>query len=172
MTRRILLLPLWAIACAGFVKGQGTTKPEEDPAGEAAIQEVRNVLTGYDEATKTGNADARAPLFNDNMLCVSERFGRGETLDKAQVMDLYRSGKLKNISYVHNNIRLQAFGPNTVVMTGRSTPSCDTKGNSPKAPGCLRSFSLSWMDGGRLRLSTSLTFPRVTLPGINRALTR
>jgi len=94
VTRRILLLPWFAMACIGFVKGQGTTKIEEDPAGEAAIQEVRSVLTGYDQATKTGNADARAPLFNDQMLCVSERFGRGETLNKAEVMDLYRSGKL------------------------------------------------------------------------------
>src|SRR5690349_7497956 len=108
VSRRILLLPWLAVACAGFAKGQGATKIEEDPAGEAAIREVRSVLTGYDQATKTGNADARAPLFNDKMLCVSERFGRGETLNKAQVMDLYRSGKLKNISYAHDNIRLQA----------------------------------------------------------------
>jgi hypothetical protein len=119
------------------VKGQGTTKVEEDPVGEAAIQEVRNVLTGYDEATKTGNADARAPLFNDNMLCVSERFGRGETLDKAQVMDLYRSGKLKNISYAHDNIRMHAFGGNTVVMTGRSTTILRYKGKLSKGPRSL-----------------------------------
>jgi hypothetical protein len=125
---------LLAASCVSFVKGQGTTKVEEDPVGEAAIQEVRNVLTGYDEATKTGNADARAPLFNDNMLCVSERFGRGETLDKAQVMDLYRSGKLKNISYAHDNIRMHAFGGNTVVMTGRSTTILRYKGKLSKGP--------------------------------------
>jgi hypothetical protein len=134
VTRRILLLPWFAMACIGFVKGQGTAKIEEDPAGEAAIHEVRDVLTGYDQATKTGNADARAPLFNDQMLCVSERFGRGETLNKAEVMDLYRSGKLKNISYAHDNIRLQAFGGNTVVMTGRSTTILRYKGKLSKGP--------------------------------------
>jgi hypothetical protein len=132
---------LLATACVSFVKGQGTTKVEEDPVGEAAIQEVRNLLTGYDQATKTGNADARAPLFNDNMLCVSERFGRGETLDKAQVMDLYRSGKLKNISYAHDNIRMQAFGGNTVVMTGRSTTILRYKGKLSKGP------SSAWCKG-------------------------
>jgi len=137
---------LLAAACVSFVKGQGTTKVEEDPVGAAAIQEVRSVLTGYDEATKTGNADARAPLFNDNMLCVSERFGRGETLDKAQVMDLYRSGKLKNISYAHDNIRLQAFGGNTVVMTGRSTTILRYKGKLSKGPR-LFTFVLVKLDG-------------------------
>ena len=146
MTRRILLLPLLAAACVSFVKGQGTTKVEEDPVGEAAIQEVRNVLTGYDQATKTGNADARAPLFDDNMLCVSERFGRGETLNKAQVMDLYRSGKLKNISYAHDNIRMQAFGGNTVVMTGRSTTILRYKGKLSKGPR-LFTFVLVKLDG-------------------------
>jgi hypothetical protein len=132
--RRILLLPLLVMTCAGFVQGQGAAKREADPTEEVAIQEVRNVLAGYDQFTKTGNADARAPLFNDNMLCISERFGRGETLNKAQVMDLYRSGKLKNISYAHDNIHLQAFGANTVVMTGHSTTTLRYKGKLSKGP--------------------------------------
>jgi hypothetical protein len=132
--RRILLFPLLVMTCAGFMKGQDAAKRAADPAEEAAIQEVRNVLASYDQSTKTGNADARAPLFSENMLCISERFGRGETLNKAQVMDLYRSGKLKNISYAHDNIRLQAFGANTVVMTGHSTTTLRYKGKISKGP--------------------------------------
>ena len=93
-----------------------------------------SLLASYDQATKTGDAEARAPMFHDDMLCISERFGRGETLNKSQVMDLYRSKRLKNISYAHNNIHLEAFGPNTVVMTGRSTTVLEYKGRLSKGP--------------------------------------
>jgi hypothetical protein len=134
LTRRILLLPFLAIPFVGFVQSQSNTKAGEDPAGEVAKQEILAVLKEYDQATKTGNVDARAPLFNDDMLCLSERFGRGEVLNKAQVMELYRSGNLKNISYVHNNIRLRAFGGNTVVMTGHSDTILQYRGKLSKGP--------------------------------------
>jgi len=134
MTRRILLLPVLVIGCVGFVQSQSNTKAGEDPAGEAAKKEILEVLKSYDQATKTGNVEARAPLFNDDMLCLSERFGKGEVLNKAQVMDLYRSGNLKNISYVHNNIRLRAFGGNTVVMTGHSDTILQYRGRLSKGP--------------------------------------
>lgn len=134
MIRRIPLFPVLAIICVGFAKGQGSARMEASLAEETAIQEVRTVLAAYDQSTKTGNTDARSPLFNDKMLCISERFGRGETLNKDQVMDLYRSGKLKNISYAHDNIHLQAFGANTVVMTGHSTTTLRYKGRLSKGP--------------------------------------
>jgi hypothetical protein len=134
VTQRILLLPALAIACVTFIQSQNNTKPGEDPAGEAAKKEVLEVLKAYDQATKTGNVDARAPLFSDDMLCLSERFGKGEVLNKAQVMDLYRSGNLKNISYVHNKIRLRAFGANTVVMTGHSDTVLQYRGRLSKGP--------------------------------------
>jgi hypothetical protein len=89
LTRRILVLPLLGIALVGFVQSQSTPKVAEDPAGEAAKQEILAVLKDYDQATKTGNADASSPLYNDDMLLLSERFGRGEVLTKAQVMDLH-----------------------------------------------------------------------------------
>jgi hypothetical protein len=134
MTRPILFFPVLAIAFVGFIQGQGTTKIAEDPAGEAAKKEVLAVLKGYDQATKTGNQDARAPLFNDDMLALSERFGRGEVLNKTQLLDLHRSGKLKNISYAHDDIRLRAFGGNTVVMTGHSTTVLNYRGKISKGP--------------------------------------
>ena len=146
MTRRILLLPLLGIALVGFVQSQSTPKTGEDPAGEAAKQEILAVLKDYDQATKTGNADASAPLYNDDMLLLSERFGRGEVLTKAQVMDLHRSGRLKNISYVHNNIRLRAFGGNTVVMTGHSDTILEYKGKLSKGPR-LFTFVFVKLDG-------------------------
>jgi hypothetical protein len=146
LTRQILMLPLLGIALVGLVQSQSTTKAREDPAGEVAKQEILNVLKGYDQATKTGNADASAPLYNDDMLLLSERFGRGEVLTKAQVMDLHRSGRLKNISYVHNNIRLRAFGGNTVVMTGHSDTILEYKGKLSKGPR-LFTFVFVKLDG-------------------------
>jgi hypothetical protein len=146
LTRQILLLPLLGIALVGLVQSQSTTKAGEDPAGEVAKQEILNVLKGYDQATKTGNADASAPLYNDDMLLLSERFGRGEVLTKAQVMDLHRSKRLKNISYVHNNIRLRAFGGNTVVMTGHSDTILEYKGKLSKGPR-LFTFVFVKLDG-------------------------
>jgi uncharacterized protein (TIGR02246 family) len=118
----------------------------QDPAGEVAKQEILAVLKDYDQATKTGNADASAPLYNDDMLLLSERFGRGEVLTKAQVMDLHRSKRLKNLSYVHNNIRLRAFGGNTVVMTGHSDTILEYKGKLSKGPR-LFTFVFVKLDG-------------------------
>ena len=146
MTRQILLLPLLGIALVGLVQSQSTTKAGEDPAGETAKQEILAVLKDYDQATKTGNADASSPLYNDDMLLLSERFGRGEVLTKAQVMDLHRSKRLKNISYVHNNIRLRAFGGNTVVMTGHSDTILEYKGKLSKGPR-LFTFVFVKLDG-------------------------
>ena len=146
MTRRFLVLPLLGIAFVGFVQSQSTTKVAEDPAGEAAKQEILAVLKDYDQATKTGNTSASAPLYNDDMLLLSERFGRGEVLTKAQVMDIHKSGRLKNIKYVHNNIRLRAFGGNTVVMTGHSDTILEYKGKLSKGPR-LFTFVFVKLDG-------------------------
>jgi len=142
--QRMLLLPFLGVV--GLVQSQSITKTGEDAAGEAAKQQILNVLKEYDQATKTGNADASAPLYNDDMLLLSERFGRGEVLTKTQVMDLHRSGRLKNISYVHNNIRLRAFGGNTVVMTGHSDTILEYKGKLSKGPR-LFTFVFVKLDG-------------------------
>jgi hypothetical protein len=147
VTPRILLLPVLAIAFVGLVRSQGTTTKGEDPAGEVAKQEVLEILKGYDRATKAGDVDALAPMYNDDMLLISERFGRGEVLNKTQVMDLYRSKKLQNISYVHNNMRLRAFGRNTVVMTGHSATVLRYKGELSKGPR-LFTFVFVKLNGG------------------------
>jgi hypothetical protein len=116
MTKRILLLT--AIAMAGFVgflTGQVTTERKveivkyplpgsEDTVGEVETKEARKVLDDFyqskvlqmgAQASPSNDVAARGRLMADHFIQVSERFGIGERLTKAQTLADTESGHIQ-----------------------------------------------------------------------------
>jgi hypothetical protein len=159
MIRRVLPLALMAIACAGFVRGQGTTEKIEivkypvpgspDAAGEIKTAEQRKVLDDFyqskvleelDHAAVTNSGSAHANLLADQVVWVSERLGVGERLTKDQVEADTGNSHLKMNTHTHDHVRMVAFG-NTVVVSGRSTSVLHYGGKIDKGP---RVFAEVW----------------------------
>jgi hypothetical protein len=113
MTKRILLLIAIAVAgFAGFLTGQVTTEKKveivkyplpgsEDTVGEVETKEARKVLDDFyqskvlqmgAEASPSNDVAARGRLMADHFIQVSERFGIGERITKAQVLADTKSG--------------------------------------------------------------------------------
>jgi Domain of unknown function (DUF4440) len=165
VTRRIVLLPLLAVALVGFVKGTTEKKVElvryplpgsEDTVGEVETKQARKVLDDFyqskvlDEGIQiamSNDAAARGRLIADQAVRVSERFGIGERLTKAQVLANIGSGGEHNDKVMHDHIRLVAFGNNVVVVSGRSTSTLQYGGKVFNGP---RVFGDVWVkEGGR-----------------------
>jgi ketosteroid isomerase-like protein len=168
VTRRIALLPLLAVALVGFVKGTTEKKVEvvkypipgsEDTVGEVETKEARKVLDDFyrskvtDEfaqAAKSNDAAAVVSLMPDQVVWVTERFGIGEKLTKAQVAASIVSGHDHMDKFKHDHIRLVAFGGNTVVVSGRSISNKHYEGKVFNGP---RVFVVVWIkQGGRWHL--------------------
>lgn len=79
-------------------------------------------LENYDKALLTNDRAALGQLIADRVVWVSERFGKGEDLTKAEVLDSFGSKKVISVaSHERDHVLLRVFGPNTVFMTGNST---------------------------------------------------
>ena len=163
MTRRILLLTVIALAgFAGFLMGQVTTEKKlevvkyslpgsEDTVGEVESKEARKVLDDFyqsnvlqmsAQASPNNDVAARGRLMADHFIQVSERFGVGERLTKAQVLADTQSGNMHMDRLKHDHIRLIAFGENTVVVTGHSSSSLHYNGKVDTAD---RVFGDTWV---------------------------
>jgi Domain of unknown function (DUF4440) len=163
MTNRILLLLVIALTgFAGFLAGQATTEKKieivkyplpgsEDTVGEAETKEARKVLDDFyqsnvlqlsAQASPSNDTSARGRLMADHFIEVSERFGIGERLTKAQVLADTQSGNMHMDHLKHDHIRLIAFGENTVVVTGHSSSSLHYNGKVDTAD---RVFGDTWV---------------------------
>jgi hypothetical protein len=163
MTKRILLLLVIALTgFAGFLAGQATTEKKieivkyplpgsEDTVGEAETKETRKVLDDFyqsnvlqlsAQASPSNDTAARGRLMADHFIQVSERFGIGERLTKAQVLADTQSGNMHMDHLKHDHIRLIAFGENTVVVTGHSSSSLHYNGKVDTAD---RVFGDTWV---------------------------
>ena len=78
----------------------------------------------------------------DHFIQVSERFGIGERLTKAQVLADTKSGQMHMDHLKHDRIRLIAFADNVVVVTGHSTSSLHYNGKVDTAD---RVFGDTWV---------------------------
>src|SRR4029077_16507980 len=149
MTKRILLLTAIAfVGFAGFLTGQVTTETKveivkyplpgsEDTVGEAATKEARKVLDDFyqskvlqmsADASPINDVAARGRLMADHFIQVSERFGSGERLSKAEVLPDTKSGQMHMDHLKHDHIRLLAFGDSVVIVTGHSSSALHYKG--------------------------------------------
>jgi hypothetical protein len=151
-----------AIALVGSVKGQdsGQNKVEfikypvpgsEDATGEIQTPEDRELLNDFyqsrvqeqlHQAVMTNDAAKFAPLLADQMTWVSERFGKGIILTKAQVLDDFRSSTLHVNTQTHNHVRLVVVGSTTIVVTGMSYSNLTYQGKVSKGP---RMFAEVWV---------------------------
>ena len=163
MTKRILLLIAIAFAgFAGFLTGQVITEKKmeivkyslpgsEDTVGEVETKEARKVLDDFyqskvlqmgAEASPSNDVGARGRLMADHFIQVSERFGIGERLTKAQVLADTESGHMHMDRLKHDHIRLVAFGDNVVVVTGHSSSALHYNGKVDTAD---RVFGDTWV---------------------------
>ena len=163
MTKRIPLLMAIAVAgFAGFVMGQVTTEKKaeivkyplpgsEDTVGEVETKEARKVLDDFyqskvlqmsAEASPSNDVAARGRLMADRFIQVSERFGIGERLTKAQVLADTGSGQMHMDHLKHDHIRLLAFGDNVVIVTGHSSSELHYNGKVDTAD---RVFGDTWV---------------------------
>lgn len=163
MTKRILLATAMVLAgFVGFLAGQVNSerKPEivkyplpgsEDTVGEVETQQARKVLDDFyqskvlqmgAEASPINDVTARGRLMADHFVQVSERFGTGERLSKAQVLADTKSGQMHMDQLKHDHIRLIAFGEDVVVVTGHSSSSLHYNGKVDTAD---RVFGDTWV---------------------------
>lgn len=163
MTKGILLLMAIAfVGFVGFLAGQVTTEKNleivkyplpgsEDTVGEVETKEARKVLDDFyqskvlqmgAEASPINDVSKRGPLMADHFIQVSERFGIGERLTKAQVLADTQSGHIHMDHLKHDHIRLIAFADNVVVVTGHSSSALHYDG---KVDAADRVFGDTWV---------------------------
>ena len=133
MIRRMLLLPLLAIAVFGVARAQEAASSEADQVLKA--DEARN------EVLQKGDADGVARYLTDDVAYANEK---GEILSKTQVLDNLRSRKQKFLSFKHDDVHVTVHG-DTGIVTGRSTSVVEYQGQVSRHP---RRFMNVWVKQG------------------------
>jgi hypothetical protein len=162
MTKIPLLIAIAFVGLGGFLTGQVTSERKveilkyplpgsEDTVGEVETKEARKALDDFyrskvlqigAEASPSNDVGARGRLMADHFIQVSERFGIGERLTKAQVLADTESGHMHMDHLKHDHIRLVAFGDNVVVVTGHSSSALHYNGKVDTAD---RVFGDTWV---------------------------
>jgi hypothetical protein len=162
MRKSLLLIAIAFAGFAGFLMGQVATESKleivkyplpgsEDTVGEVETQQARKVLDDFyqskvlqmgAQASPSNDVAARGRLMADHFIQVSERFGIGERLTKAQVLADTESGQMHMDHLKHDHIRLLAFGDNVVVVTGHSSSALHYNGKVDTAD---RVFGDTWV---------------------------
>lgn len=124
---RILLLGSLVLASAGLVRAQKAAGAADQ---EKMKEEVRKVDDEMFNAVLKGDAAALDRIYADD---ISFTYSSGQIVPKSQAVDDVRSGRNKLFKLDHDDIRVHAFGKNTVVVTGRtqSTLACCEAGAKP-----------------------------------------
>jgi ketosteroid isomerase-like protein len=134
MMRRMLLLPLLAIALVAIARAQETATSE-------AEKEVLKADEARNEVLQKGDADGVARYLTDDVQYGNER---GEILSKDQMLANLRSRKQKFLSFKHDDIHVTVHG-DTGVVTGRSTSVVEFQGKISSHP---RRFMNVWVKQG------------------------
>src|SRR5579872_4614168 len=114
--RRFAAVPILSLAFLGFVSTLATFGSRADSVGETR----RQVLKSEDLQNKAlleNDADLLGSMCADELAWTN---ASGVLLSKAQMLADLRSGKQKNETIKHEDIRLHIYGT-TVVVTGLST---------------------------------------------------
>jgi Domain of unknown function (DUF4440) len=101
---------------------------------DAAVQrEILQIEDRMKQAIMASDLDVLDRIYAENMMWTA----RGELLTKAQVFADFRSGRLRNNSLEHSNVRVRVYG-NTIVLTGKSASQLVFEGKVLNTP---RTFS-------------------------------
>src|SRR5690348_14369077 len=112
---RILLLAFLTLAVAG--QGMAQTDSRSSSDQEKIKEEVRKIDDEMFHAILKGDADTLERIYADD---ISFTYATGQMFSKSQAVDDVRSGRNKLLVLNHDDIRVHAFGKNTVVVTGRT----------------------------------------------------
>jgi uncharacterized protein (TIGR02246 family) len=125
---RILFLTSLVLALAGLARAQESSGNSADI--EKIKEEVRKVDDEWFQAVLKGDADTLDRIYADG---ISFTYASGQIVSKAQAVDDVRTGRNKLFVLNHDDIRVHAFGKNTVVVTGRtqSTLRCCSTSSQP-----------------------------------------
>jgi hypothetical protein len=129
-------------AAADGALGEYTSEEELALLDDFAAYEY---LAKYDQAVKTNDRELFDLLVADQAIYVAERFGRGARLSKTEFMTTFGDAKPTGVHvthHTHDNVRLRAFGGNTVVQIGNSTSLLTYKGQISRGP---RLFAVTYM---------------------------
>ena len=139
MKRRVYVCLLVGVLWAGIARAQETTQTKvyaiagapdgavgeyESPDQLKVLDEFiqSKYLEKYDQALLTNDKAALDSMIADHAVWVSERFGKGEHLDKAGVLATFGDKKVVSVAvHVRDHVRLRAMGSDEVLMTGNSS---------------------------------------------------
>ena len=130
MIRRMLLLPLLAIAVVGITQARAAGSTSEE-------QELLKVEEARNDCLQKGDADGVAQYVAEDVTYGNER---GVVLNKEQLLANIRSRKIHFVSFKHDDIKVQLHG-NTGIITGRSTSVVENEGKLSTHP---RRFMNVW----------------------------
>ena len=140
----LLLVPLVGLALVCLAKARNAPNPavkkvelvnyplpsSTEAVGEVASKADRAVLDDFyrshaladeDRASATNDADLLSSVIAERGVNSDERFGRGVILSKTAFVANFRRGGHHFTRMQHDHVRMVPCGPNTVVVTGRST---------------------------------------------------
>jgi ketosteroid isomerase-like protein len=145
LMRRFFAVPLIAFALLAPVFAQGTGGSKSDVVEETK-QQVLKSEDLQNQALLKNDADLLGSMCADELAWTN---ASGVLLPKAQMLADLRSGKQKNETIKHEDIRLHVYGT-TVVVTGLSTSTYQYKGKTFIGS---RRFTNVWIkQGGRWML--------------------
>ncbi len=113
--RRVLVIALLSLLMPCLTLGQTKEKKEKakSAGGGAAQQAVEKVDDEIWDAAKRGDAEAFGKILADDYVRIG---GNGQMLNKAEAVDLYKSGRLKWDSIDLKNRKVRVYG-NTAIVT-------------------------------------------------------
>lgn len=143
--RRLFALLMLTFLISGSAHAQGTGASKQD-ATEDTKQQVLKSEDQLNQALRINNADLLGSMCTDELAWTN---ASGVLLSKTQMLADLRSGKQKNNSIEHQDIRLHVYGT-TVVVTGLSTSTYLYNGKTFVGS---RRFTNVWLEqGGRWML--------------------
>ena len=150
MTRRVLflsapslLVPLLAVVLVGFAKGQGAVEHEGGAGAnpQTSKTEVLVLHAHFNKGLWDGDPAEVAPCVADGYTKITERFGIGGMLNKAQRLENLtpRQGSVvqhEEVVQFEHYIHLHVFGDHsdTVVLTGLSKSLLRVEGKLSSGP--------------------------------------
>jgi len=124
---RMIVLTL-AFGCATTIQAQTAQKTQSE---DEITREVLHVEEVQDHAVAIGDVKTLDQIWADDLVYTTPS---GEIQTKAQHLAEFQSGARKFDTMQHDDIKAWAYGPNVVVLMGRSTSTIHYRGEVSVGP--------------------------------------